>query len=77
MKKIFSVTGFVSLLISCSLDEPIEISQEMTNILKKREKCDLIICISHLGHNYKTDKICDTKLAKMTSNIDLNVDFKC
>mgnify|MGYP001184497090 FL=1 len=50
---------------------PIEISQEMTNILKKREKCDLIICISHLGHNYKTDKICDTKLAKMTSNIDL------
>ena len=50
---------------------PIEISQEMTNILKKREKCDLIICISHLGHNYKTDKICDTKLAKMTSDIDL------
>ena len=43
----------------------------MTNILKKREKCDLIICISHLGHNYKTDKICDTKLAKMTSDIDL------
>ena len=51
--------------------DPIEISQEMTNILKKREKCDLIICISHLGHNYKTDKICDTKLAKMTSDIDL------
>ena len=50
---------------------PIEISQEMINILKKREKCDLIICISHLGHNYKTDKICDTKLAKMTSDIDL------
>jgi len=51
--------------------DPIEISQEMINILKKREKCDLIICISHLGHNYKTDKICDTKLAKMTSDIDL------
>ena len=32
MKKIFAVTGFVSLLISCSLEVPIEISQEYVNI---------------------------------------------
>ncbi len=52
---------------------PIEISQEMTRILKTEEKCDLIICLSHLGYNYKneTDKISDLKLAEATKNIDL------
>ena len=43
----------------------------MTSKLKFEEKCDLVICISHLGHQYQIDKISDTKLAKLTSNIDL------
>ncbi|MFH4965847.1 metallophosphatase [Gaetbulibacter sp. M235] len=53
--------------------DPIEISQEMTRILKTEEKCDLIICLSHLGYNYKneTDKISDLKLAESTKDIDL------
>ena len=53
--------------------DPIEISQEMTRILKEKEKCDLIICLSHLGHFYKDDpsKICDVSLAKSTKDIDL------
>ena len=53
--------------------DPIEISQEMTRILKEKEKCDLIICLSHLGHFYKDapSKICDISLAKSTKDIDL------
>jgi 5'-nucleotidase len=52
---------------------PIEISQEMTRILKEDEKCDLIICLSHLGYFYKNEfnKISDLKLAAETKNIDL------
>ena len=43
----------------------------MVKFLKKEEKCDLIICVSHLGHYYDSSKISDIKLAKITSGIDL------
>lgn len=52
--------------------DPVEISQDMTRILKTEEKCDLVICLSHLGYNYRnSDKISDLNLAKATKNIDL------
>lgn len=52
---------------------PVETAQEMTRILKKEKKCDLIICLSHLGYKYKNDenKISDLKLAAQTQDIDL------
>ena len=44
----------------------------MTNQLKKNEKCDLVICLSHLGHRYKDEnKICYHSIAKNTQDIDL------
>jgi 5'-nucleotidase len=53
--------------------DPTEMSQEMTRILKEDEKCDLIICLSHLGYNYRepSKKIGDLKLAETTKDIDL------
>ena len=53
--------------------DPLEISQDMSRILKEEEHCDLIICLSHLGYHYKNkpDKISDLKLAKASKNIDL------
>ena len=51
--------------------DPIDIAKDMTSKLKFEEGCDLVICISHLGHQYQIDKISDTKLAELTSNIDL------
>ena len=53
--------------------DPAEICQEMTRILKQEEKCDLVICLSHLGYYYKSEpeKICDLNLAKLTRDIDL------
>ncbi|QDO95605.1 bifunctional metallophosphatase/5'-nucleotidase [Formosa sediminum] len=51
---------------------PVEMAQEMTHVLKTQEQCDLIICLSHLGYNYKyEDKISDLKLASLTKDIDL------
>lgn len=52
---------------------PVEITQDMTRVLKEEEKCDLIICLSHLGYYYKNDpnKISDISLASQTRNIDL------
>ena len=52
---------------------PVETAQEMTRILKMQEKCDLIICLSHIGYDYKNDqnRISDLKLAAQTKDIDL------
>ncbi|MBQ0786935.1 MAG: metallophosphatase [Oceanihabitans sp.] len=52
---------------------PIEIAQDMSRILKENEKCDLVICLSHLGYYYKnfTEKVSDLNLAKATKDIDL------
>ncbi|MGB8375277.1 MAG: metallophosphatase [Salegentibacter sp.] len=51
--------------------DPIESAQEMTRLLKKEKNCDLVICLSHLGYEYKDNKISDLKLARKTENIDL------
>ena len=53
--------------------DPVEIAKDMARLLKEEKKCDLVICLSHLGYKYKDepDKICDTKLATLTKDIDL------
>lgn len=53
--------------------DPIEIAQEMTRVLKGVEQCELIICLSHLGYNYRREpnKVSDLVLAKKTKDIDL------
>jgi len=53
---------------------PVETAQDMVRILKKENKCDLVICLSHLGYKYSkedSDKISDLKLAELTKDIDL------
>ncbi len=53
--------------------DPISIAQETSRILNEEEKCDLVVCLSHLGYNYRkySEKIADLKLASLTSGIDL------
>jgi 5'-nucleotidase len=45
----------------------------MARILKEEKKCDIVICLSHIGFNYKNDpeKVCDVNLARKTKNIDI------
>jgi 5'-nucleotidase len=54
-------------------NNPIEVATDITKTLKETEKCDLIICLSHLGFDYKNekDKTSDLKLAAATEDIDL------
>lgn len=54
-------------------NNPIEVAQDLSRILKEEQKCDLVICLSHLGFSYRNEptKVCDLELAKKTKNIDL------
>lgn len=51
--------------------DPIETAKKYASELKEKQKCDLVICLSHLGYRYADDKISDVKLAEQTNNIDL------
>ena len=52
---------------------PIEMAQHYSEFLRKDEKCDLVICLSHIGFDYKDDskKMSDKHLAAKTDGIDL------
>lgn len=50
---------------------PIEKANAVAQILKQDEKCDYVICLSHLGYVYPTNKVSDTVLAQQSKHIDL------
>jgi 5'-nucleotidase len=50
--------------------DPVGIGSEMVQELKSKN-CDLIVCLSHLGHSYSNQKIDDLKLATRVEGIDL------
>jgi 5'-nucleotidase len=54
-------------------NNPIEVAQDMSHTLKIDKKCDLVICLSHIGYDYNNDsqRVSDLKLARATKNIDL------
>ena len=54
-------------------NDPVETAQDMVRILKKEQKCDLVICLSHIGYSYRNEpnKICDLNLATLTKDIDM------
>ncbi len=51
--------------------DPLENAAITAHKLKRIEKCDLVICLSHLGYKYPDDKVSDEVLAKRSLNIDL------
>lgn len=51
--------------------DPILVAQKMEKFLKLQKKCDLVVCLSHLGIDYKGDKVSDMVLAKSTHYTDL------
>lgn len=61
-KKLFKETQYLN---------PFEIAQDTERILKEDEKCDLVICLSHLGYEYSSDKPDDLKLATKTKYTNL------
>jgi 5'-nucleotidase len=51
--------------------DPIRRANEVSYELKNKQKCDMIICLSHLGFRYNENKMSDEILAQQTENIDL------
>ncbi|MEQ1676069.1 MAG: metallophosphatase [Chitinophagaceae bacterium] len=52
--------------------DPVQKANETAALLRKDKGCDMVICLSHLGYQYKeSDKVSDEVLAKETENIDL------
>ncbi len=51
--------------------DPIENANDTAYFLKHKKRCDYVICLSHLGFEYKDNKVSDKILAKETEHIDL------
>ncbi|WP_224490759.1 bifunctional metallophosphatase/5'-nucleotidase [Robertkochia flava] len=51
--------------------DPVEICEDMCRELKDEQGCDLIICLSHLGYQYDSDKVSDRVLAAKSKDLDL------
>ncbi len=59
------------LIANTRYNDPIKAAQPVATFLKEEEKCDLVICLSHLGYQYRNEKVSDLVLAKSTRDIDL------
>ncbi len=51
--------------------DPIDELEKEARKLRKERGCSLIIALSHLGHKYEKEKVCDVGLAERTRNIDV------
>lgn len=51
--------------------DPVEHANRVALKLKEVEKCDLVICLSHLGYKYNGDEISDIRLAPLTRHVDI------
>ncbi len=51
--------------------DPIEAVNIWADYLKNKKRCDYIICLSHLGFEYKTNQISDKILAAETEHVQL------
>lgn len=51
--------------------DPIEISTDVARRLRQQEKCDYVICLSHLGYKYQEATVSDLVLGAKSQDIDL------
>lgn len=51
--------------------DPIPVANKTAALLRHNEKCDFVICLSHLGYRYQERKVSDLVLAESSTDIDL------
>ena len=61
-KKLFGNTVYL---------DPIKKANHYASLLRNKENCDLVICLSHLGFKYENEKVSDMLLATQSHDIDL------
>lgn len=52
-------------------NDPVAVALKMEKFLSLNQKCDLVVCLSHLGLRYQHNKISDVALAALTSHTDV------
>lgn len=52
-------------------NDPILVAEKISSLLKHEMKCDLVICLSHLGYKYDVKKVSDVILAENSKYIDI------
>lgn len=52
-------------------EDPVVKAKEVSTLLKKKEKCDVIICLSHLGADSTKKEVNDFEIAHKTRYIDV------
>ena len=65
------ITGVCNELKGIKYNDAIQSANKVARILKENEKCDLVICLSHLGYKQEGDKPDNQKLAEQSENIDM------
>jgi 5'-nucleotidase len=51
--------------------DPVATAKAQVQQLRQNEHCDMVICLSHLGYKYESEKLDDRKLAAQVGGIDL------
>lgn len=51
--------------------DPVSRANHYAAILKNDERCDIVICLSHLGHQYRDSTVSDMVLAEHSYDIDI------
>lgn len=51
--------------------DPITKAAELSHKLRNELKCDIVVCLSHLGFKYENEKVSDHVLAKKSLGIDV------
>ncbi len=66
------MTGLIAenLIAGTKYLDPVQAANEMAFKLKKEKDCDFVICLSHLGYQYRENKVSDITLAAASENID-------
>jgi len=65
------ITGIGHKLNGVAYNDAIESANATASILKEKENCDLVICLSHLGYKQPGDQPDDQKLARRSEHIDM------
>ena len=51
--------------------DPIQATKEMVSVLRDKERCDIVVCLSHLGWKLAPEYIDDQVLISSTTDIDI------
>lgn len=51
--------------------DPVSSARNVVNILREKEKCDLVVCLSHLGWKTGDEEPSDERLIPLTDGIDV------